>query len=165
MGQRRDREARQGRDGDRATTGTVNDGDLVTVEPLGDRELAVGDVVLVRCRGHDYLHMNKARQTESPAAGCCAACWFKRTADAAMARPSGSTAPTRGLFVDAHVHVHGEASAARDRLMAPYDGAVAAGVPNRVGRSVELLAADHRSRSGHPERDREGPTDARTGGC
>ena|SRR5438128_5116829 len=43
-------------------TGRVNDGDHVTVEPLRDREPAVGEVVLVRCRGHEYLHPVKARQ-------------------------------------------------------------------------------------------------------
>ena len=43
-------------------TGKVNDGDRVTVEPLGARDPAVGDVVLVRCRGHEYLHLVKARR-------------------------------------------------------------------------------------------------------
>jgi hypothetical protein len=46
-------------------TGKVNDGDQVTVAPLlGDRGPVVGDVVLVRCRGHEYLHLVKARQGE-----------------------------------------------------------------------------------------------------
>jgi hypothetical protein len=46
-------------------TGKVNDGDQVTVAPCsGDRAPAVGDVVLVRCRGHEYLHLVKARQGE-----------------------------------------------------------------------------------------------------
>ena len=44
--------------------GKVNDGDHVTVEPLGERDLTVGDVVLVRCHGYDYLHLVKARQGE-----------------------------------------------------------------------------------------------------
>ena len=42
--------------------GRVNDGDLVTVEPLGERELRAGDVVLVRVRGRGYLHLVKAIQ-------------------------------------------------------------------------------------------------------
>ena len=42
-------------------TGKVNDGDQVTVEPLGERDPEVGDIVLARCRGHDYLHLVKAR--------------------------------------------------------------------------------------------------------
>lgn len=37
-------------------TGKVNDGDHVTVELLGQRAPAVGDIALVRCRGHEYLH-------------------------------------------------------------------------------------------------------------
>lgn len=39
----------------------VNDGDRVTVEPLGeDTELAVGDIVLCTVRGSQYLHLIKA---------------------------------------------------------------------------------------------------------
>jgi hypothetical protein len=34
----------------------------VTATPLGTRDPYVGDVVLVRCRGHEYLHLVKARQ-------------------------------------------------------------------------------------------------------
>src|SRR5262244_2965013 len=40
--------------------GKVNDGSLVTVEPCQTDELSVGDVVLVRVKGHDYLHLIKA---------------------------------------------------------------------------------------------------------
>ena len=40
--------------------GKVNDGDLVTVEPCKAEALAVGDIVLVRVKGHDYLHLIKA---------------------------------------------------------------------------------------------------------
>lgn len=40
--------------------GKVNDGDLVTVEPCDPAKLAVGDIVLVRVKGHDYLHLIKA---------------------------------------------------------------------------------------------------------
>ena len=42
-------------------TGRVNDGDLVTVAPCDLGTLGVGDVVLVRARGADYLHLIKAR--------------------------------------------------------------------------------------------------------
>jgi hypothetical protein len=45
-------------------TGRVNDGDQVTVSPLGERDPEVGDVVLVRCRGREYLHLVKARQAD-----------------------------------------------------------------------------------------------------
>lgn len=41
-------------------TGRVNDGDLVTLEPCDRRTLKVGDIVLVRVRGQDYLHLIKA---------------------------------------------------------------------------------------------------------
>ena len=40
--------------------GRVNDGDLVTVAPCKPEELSVGDIVLVRVKGHDYLHLIKA---------------------------------------------------------------------------------------------------------
>jgi SOS-response transcriptional repressor LexA len=40
--------------------GKVNDGALVTVEPCKPEELAVGDIVLVRVKGNDYLHLIKA---------------------------------------------------------------------------------------------------------
>jgi hypothetical protein len=42
--------------------GKVEDGDTVTLAPLGDGPLAPGDVVLVRVRGHVYLHLVKAVQ-------------------------------------------------------------------------------------------------------
>ena len=42
--------------------GRVNDGDRVTVEPIGERELRVGDGVLVRLHGKEYLHLIKAIQ-------------------------------------------------------------------------------------------------------
>lgn len=41
-------------------TGKVNDGDCVTLEPVDAANLAVGDIVLVRVRGTDYLHLIKA---------------------------------------------------------------------------------------------------------
>lgn len=40
--------------------GKVNDGDLVTLEPVQPETLAVGDIVLVRVHGSDYLHLIKA---------------------------------------------------------------------------------------------------------
>ncbi|BDI30012.1 hypothetical protein CCAX7_20630 [Capsulimonas corticalis] len=40
--------------------GKVNDGDLVTVEPCDPATLTVGDIVLVRVHGNDYLHLVKA---------------------------------------------------------------------------------------------------------
>jgi hypothetical protein len=40
--------------------GKVNDGDVVTVQPCKPGELSVGDVVLVRVHGRDYLHLIKA---------------------------------------------------------------------------------------------------------
>ena len=44
--------------------GRVNDGDLVTVAPCAPDSLAVGDIVLVRVRGRDFLHLVKARDGE-----------------------------------------------------------------------------------------------------
>jgi hypothetical protein len=40
--------------------GKVDDGDLVTLEPCDPSDVSVGDVVLVRVRGTDYLHLIKA---------------------------------------------------------------------------------------------------------
>src|SRR3954447_18764143 len=40
--------------------GKVNDGDIVTLEPVNPEKLAVGDIVLVRVHGNDYLHLIKA---------------------------------------------------------------------------------------------------------
>jgi hypothetical protein len=40
--------------------GKVNDGDLVTVAPCDPAGLKVGDIVLVRVKGNDYLHLVKA---------------------------------------------------------------------------------------------------------
>ncbi len=39
----------------------VNSGDLVTVEPLSDEsDLSVGDIVLCKVSGQQYLHLIKA---------------------------------------------------------------------------------------------------------
>jgi hypothetical protein len=40
--------------------GKVNDGALVTLVPCDPDTLAVGDIVLVRVHGADYLHLVKA---------------------------------------------------------------------------------------------------------
>ena len=40
--------------------GKVNDDDLVTLESCDPDTLQVGDIVLVRVRGTDYLHLIKA---------------------------------------------------------------------------------------------------------
>ena len=40
--------------------GKVNDGDIVTLAPCDPTKLAVGDIVLVHVKGHDYLHLVKA---------------------------------------------------------------------------------------------------------
>jgi len=40
--------------------GKVNDEDLVTVAPCAPESLRVGDIVLVRVKGTDYLHLIKA---------------------------------------------------------------------------------------------------------
>ncbi len=45
-------------------TGKVNDGQLCTVEPLREHALAIGDIVLCRVRGSQYLHLVKAIQGE-----------------------------------------------------------------------------------------------------
>ena len=41
--------------------GRVDDGDLVTLSPCDPANLVPGDVVLVRVRGTDYLHLIKAK--------------------------------------------------------------------------------------------------------
>jgi hypothetical protein len=47
-------------------TGKVNDGQLCTVTPLvGDHELVVGDIVLCRVKGSQYLHLIKATTSRS----------------------------------------------------------------------------------------------------
>lgn len=42
-------------------TGKVNDGDLVTIEPVVEATLLeVGDVVLCKVNGHEHLHLIRA---------------------------------------------------------------------------------------------------------
>ncbi len=45
-------------------TGRVNDGQLVTVAPLAETRLVVGDIVLCKIGGSQYLHLVKAVQGE-----------------------------------------------------------------------------------------------------
>lgn len=45
-------------------TGKVSDGQLCTVTPLGNHELAIDDIVLCRVKGAQYLHLVKALQGE-----------------------------------------------------------------------------------------------------
>jgi hypothetical protein len=42
--------------------GKIESGQLCTVEPLADRTLEVGDIVLCRVNGNQYLHLVKAIQ-------------------------------------------------------------------------------------------------------
>ena len=44
--------------------GKVNDGALVTLVPCSAETLVVGDIVLVRVSGRDYLHLIKAKDTK-----------------------------------------------------------------------------------------------------
>ena len=44
--------------------GKIESGQLCTVEPIGERALAVGDIVLCRVKGNQYLHLIKAIQGE-----------------------------------------------------------------------------------------------------
>lgn len=44
--------------------GKISSGQLCTVEPLGERTLAVDDIVLCRVKGNQYLHLVKAIQGE-----------------------------------------------------------------------------------------------------
>ena len=40
--------------------GKINDGNLVTLQPVAADTLKVEDIVLVRVKGNDYLHLIKA---------------------------------------------------------------------------------------------------------
>jgi hypothetical protein len=44
--------------------GKIESGQLCTVAPLGDHVLVVGDIVLCRVKGNQYLHLVKAMQGE-----------------------------------------------------------------------------------------------------
>ena len=41
-------------------SGKIENGQLVTVAPLGDHRLAVGEIVLCKVNGMQYLHLVKA---------------------------------------------------------------------------------------------------------
>jgi SOS-response transcriptional repressor LexA len=41
-------------------SGKVNDGDLITLAPYNPDTLRVGDIILVRVHGTDYVHLIKA---------------------------------------------------------------------------------------------------------
>jgi hypothetical protein len=45
-------------------TGKIASGELCTVEPLAERVLVTGDIVLCRVKGNQYLHLVKAIQGE-----------------------------------------------------------------------------------------------------
>ena len=45
-------------------TGKIDSGQLVTVEPIQDKELTKGDIVLCKVNGNQYLHIIKAIQGE-----------------------------------------------------------------------------------------------------
>ncbi|HVU11532.1 MAG TPA: S24 family peptidase [Phototrophicaceae bacterium] len=45
-------------------TGRVNDGELVTLEPVDPAKLEVGDIVLVRVHGNVFLHLIKAKNDD-----------------------------------------------------------------------------------------------------
>jgi hypothetical protein len=44
--------------------GKIESGQLVTVEPIGNRQLMKGDIVLCKVNGSQYLHLIKAIQGE-----------------------------------------------------------------------------------------------------
>lgn len=44
--------------------GKIEDGQLVTVSPCDTSKLQVGDIVLVRVKGNEYLHLIKAINQE-----------------------------------------------------------------------------------------------------
>lgn len=43
-------------------TGKIDSGQLCTVEPVDPADLAVGDIVLCKVNGAEYLHLVKAKQ-------------------------------------------------------------------------------------------------------
>ncbi|MEZ6057518.1 MAG: hypothetical protein R3C01_12525 [Planctomycetaceae bacterium] len=45
-------------------TGKINSGQLCTVKPVAASDLSVGDIVLCKVKGHEYLHLIKAIQGE-----------------------------------------------------------------------------------------------------
>ena len=53
-------EAVQFRPRGNSMTGKIESGQLVTVVPLGDRKIQIGDIVLCKVNGAQYLHLVKA---------------------------------------------------------------------------------------------------------
>lgn len=45
-------------------TGKINSGQLITVQPILDQTIRVGDIVLCKVNGTQYLHLVKAIQGE-----------------------------------------------------------------------------------------------------
>jgi hypothetical protein len=43
-------------------SGKIESGQLCTVEPIDPKNVAVGDIVLCKVKGHEYLHLVKAIQ-------------------------------------------------------------------------------------------------------
>lgn len=43
-------------------SGKIESGQLVTVEPLGEQSLQIGEIVLCKVRGRYYLHLIKAKR-------------------------------------------------------------------------------------------------------
>ena len=43
-------------------SGKIDSGQLCTVEPIDHKNIEVGDIVLCKVKGHEYLHLVKAIQ-------------------------------------------------------------------------------------------------------
>ena len=79
-------------------TGKVNDGQLCTVEPIGSQAIAVGDIVLCRVKGNQYLHLVKAIQGERYQIGNNRGGingWIRREPRQETARQPRASAPRR----------------------------------------------------------------------
>jgi len=44
--------------------GKINSGQLVTIDPINDRELKKGDIVLCKVKSYQYIHLIKAIQQD-----------------------------------------------------------------------------------------------------
>jgi len=45
-------------------SGKIDSGQLCTVEPIDQKNIEVGDIVLCKVKGHEYLHLVKAIQAQ-----------------------------------------------------------------------------------------------------
>jgi hypothetical protein len=45
-------------------SGKIESGQLCTLEPIDPRNIGVGDIVLCKVKGHEYLHLVKAIQRQ-----------------------------------------------------------------------------------------------------